>query len=297
MKLKYFIPLFLMIASSVTLAGNALITVLDGQGNAMVGEQCVLTSFSFPQSQNGGTAVKWRNSFTTDGSGQINLTNAAPGKWAVDPVDAQAVGFTFNMPVTNGTIRAEYFLTADAGNTLPPDTMSYGVNASDRRYLPAGNADNASINNGWGTNVNLTGVLSINNPNPTNPWVALEVNGRIANSVGDLIIQAGQDNSVGTVQHDLYLNADCGSANVRIGDYGRIDLGGSGNWVDCYTGDIHANNGNIYGDVVGNAAGLTSIPASGIVGGITTNLQFTFSTQRTNTLYFTNGILMRVSQP
>jgi hypothetical protein len=31
--------------------------------------------------------------------------------------------------------------------------------------------------------------------------------------------------------------------------------------------------------------------------GVTTNLQFTFGTTRTNTLYFTNGILMRVSQP
>ena len=32
-------------------------------------------------------------------------------------------------------------------------------------------------------------------------------------------------------------------------------------------------------------------------GGVTTNLQFTFGTARTNTLYFTNGILMKVSQP
>lgn len=31
--------------------------------------------------------------------------------------------------------------------------------------------------------------------------------------------------------------------------------------------------------------------------GISTNLQFTFGSTRTNTLYFTNGILMRVSQP
>ncbi len=34
-----------------------------------------------------------------------------------------------------------------------------------------------------------------------------------------------------------------------------------------------------------------------MAGGITTNLQFTFGTTRTNTLYFTNGILLRVSQP
>lgn len=34
-----------------------------------------------------------------------------------------------------------------------------------------------------------------------------------------------------------------------------------------------------------------------MAGGITTNLQFTFGTTRTNTLYFTNGILQRVSQP
>jgi hypothetical protein len=34
-----------------------------------------------------------------------------------------------------------------------------------------------------------------------------------------------------------------------------------------------------------------------LAGNITTNLQFTFGTTRTNTLYFTNGVLKRVSQP
>lgn len=40
-----------------------------------------------------------------------------------------------------------------------------------------------------------------------------------------------------------------------------------------------------------------NVPASSIIGGLTTNLQFTFGTTRTNTLYFTNGVLMNVSQP
>jgi hypothetical protein len=53
------------------------------------------------------------------------------------------------------------------------------------------------------------------------------------------------------------------------------------------------------GATVSNAVFDTTctVPASIITGGITTNLQFTFNSSRTNTLYFTNGILMRVSQP
>lgn len=49
--------------------------------------------------------------------------------------------------------------------------------------------------------------------------------------------------------------------------------------------------------VTGDGSGLTSLQAANIVGGVTTNLQFTFNNTRTNTLYFTNGILMEVSQP
>jgi len=37
--------------------------------------------------------------------------------------------------------------------------------------------------------------------------------------------------------------------------------------------------------------------ATNITGGYTTNIQFTFGSTRTNTLYFTNGILMNVTQP
>ena len=116
-------------------AGTAIITILDGQGNSIPDMRCVLTFFSAPQSQNGGTAIQWRNSAETDTNGQITLTNAAPGNWQVKPLGLNLVGFTFLMPVTNGTIRAEDWITASAGNTLPPDTVSFGVHASDRRYL------------------------------------------------------------------------------------------------------------------------------------------------------------------
>ena len=48
----------------------------------------------------------------------------------------------------------------------------------------------------------------------------------------------------------------------------------------------------------GNGSGLTNIPSTSITGGMTTNLQFTDTALlRTNTLYFTNGILMRVTSP
>ena len=139
------------------LAGNALVTVLDGQGNAVTNEKCVVTFFSLPQSQSGGTAVLWRTAFTTDPvNGQFTISNCASGKLQVRPVDANLTTFMFYMPVTNGTIRAENFLTADAGNTLPPDTMSYGVNAADRRFLHPGDAA-TNINNATGTNVTIAG--------------------------------------------------------------------------------------------------------------------------------------------
>ena len=60
------------------------------------------------------------------------------------------------------------------------------------------------------------------------------------------------------------------------------------------------------GAVVFDSSTITNLDASALVSGkvpsarlpgISTNLQFTFGSTRTNTLYFTNGILMRVSQP
>jgi hypothetical protein len=50
----------------------------------------------------------------------------------------------------------------------------------------------------------------------------------------------------------------------------------------------------------GNGGGLTNIPSIGITGGMTTNIQLTdtaLATITTNTLYFTNGILMKVTSP
>jgi len=50
----------------------------------------------------------------------------------------------------------------------------------------------------------------------------------------------------------------------------------------------------------GNGSGLTNVPSTGITGGMTANIQLTdtaLATVTTNTLYFTNGILMRVTSP
>ena len=58
-------------------------------------------------------------------------------------------------------------------------------------------------------------------------------------------------------------------------------------------GGIYLEGGTIYG----NGNGISNIPSTSITGGVTTNLQFTFNATRTNTLYFTNGILMKVTQP
>ncbi len=74
----------------------------------------------------------------------------------------------------------------------------------------------------------------------------------------------------------------------------------SGSFVFSSTGQLQA------GGFAGDGGLLTGLSASQLnsgtvsvarLPGISTNLQFTFGTTRTNTLYFTNGILMRVSQP
>jgi hypothetical protein len=56
--------------------------------------------------------------------------------------------------------------------------------------------------------------------------------------------------------------------------------------------------GNTSYDTAGDNDGqiLTSLQ-SGTIHGLSTNLQFTFNSTRTNTLYFTNGVLTNVTQP
>jgi len=145
-------------------AGTAIITLTDGQDNPVTNTKCVLAYFSAPSAQGLGTSVKWRGSAVTDSAGVINLTNAASGKWQVQPIGPNLATFSFYMPITNGTIRAEDYLTADAGNTMAPDTMSYGVNASDRRYArrgeSGGSGSTTNISNATGTNVNASGSFS-----------------------------------------------------------------------------------------------------------------------------------------
>jgi hypothetical protein len=156
------------------LAGNMVITLLDGFGNAITNEKCILTFTSAPQSQNGGTAVQWRGTAWSGTNGVITLTNCSPGNWQLAPVDDNYATFTFQMPVTNGTVYAQYEGTADAGNTLPSGQVSYDTYTSDLRYARLGSGGNATNvnfypgqNTAWmtvgGSNqVNLTGTLTNN---------------------------------------------------------------------------------------------------------------------------------------
>ena len=54
-------------------AGNAVITILDGQMNPLANENCVLSYFGAPHSMAGGSAVQWR---TTATSGVSRATGA-----------------------------------------------------------------------------------------------------------------------------------------------------------------------------------------------------------------------------
>ena len=99
----------------------------------------------------------------SDTNGVVTITNAV-AREAINcnRCEANLLQFSFYRPETNGTIYMEDHLVADAGNTLPPDTMSYGVTASDRRY--------AMLGNGVATNVIVYLFLETNLP-VTSAWI------------------------------------------------------------------------------------------------------------------------------
>jgi hypothetical protein len=124
------------------------------------------------------------------------------------------------------SVTASNYIVSDV--PCPPYTASYALNAATASYV-SGMAVYPDITDKGGS-------VGISQPNPS-PLVALDVNGRIGNSAGDLIIQAGYDNEAGTPK-DLYLNADCGPNKVSIGDAGPVYLGGGGTFVDGSTGNL-----------------------------------------------------------
>lgn len=94
----------------------------------------------------------------------------------------------------------------------------------------------------------------------------------------------------GTV-HCTGITIPFGGNTVNIDAGGTIALEGD---LTVQYGTIRAGqNASFEGD----GSKITGVKATAITGGLTTNLQFKMSGYTTNTLYFTNGILMRVSTP
>ncbi len=81
------------------------------------------------------------------------------------------------------------------------------------------------------------------------------------------------------------------SANVAFLN-GANSFAGANN----FAGTVIATNANniINGTFTGSGAALTNVPANGILGGLTTNLAVLVPGGATNTLCFTNGILMAI---
>ena len=243
-------------------AGNAVITLLDAQSNPLPGEVAVLSYFSAPQSQYSGVAVAWRNQFTADGTGTIYLTNAAPGKWMVTPVDEAAVAFTFYMPVTNGTIYvSQGWTTASAGNTLPPGTMSYDVNASDLRYLQASAASGIFDTNGAAANASAAASNSV--VNGTWPAAAAVVatntpdGGQVA-SIGDVL------NFIGYSTNTTYWQN--GSVNIWSPLQGifisRLWNTSGNRSADLYNRVLSDTNGNVALDFGQSALETNGVPVA-----------------------------------
>ena len=296
MKMKSLSILALCLCALVANAGTALITLLDGQGNPIPDTRCVLTFFSAPQSQNGGTAIQWRNSAETDTNGQITLTNAAPGNWQVKPLGMNLVGFTFLMPVTNGTIRAEDWITASAGNTLPPDTVSFGVHASDRRYLFTYAGTNGVLV--WQTN----GITTIDGSafeaagTCSNTFTAF-TNGNVTFNGG--VFFGGGDN--GNLYGPIPSYLDDYSWNIQssgVGDFQGLNVGdviirpdhvsGINPGDYCSFPSIYARNGGFPGGamltnqfVIGDLSLASNLPAATLTG-LATNTPVPISAHITN---------------
>ena len=159
----------LMITGLPALAGTAIGTITDAQAHPLPNTKVIVTSFSIPRSHSSGTAVQSKFSVFSDTNGVVTITNAVAGKYQLQPVGANLLQFSFYMPETNGTIYMEDHLVADAGNTLPPDTMSYGVTASDRRYAMLGSsvATNVIVYLFLETNLPVTSAWITNIVSPT----------------------------------------------------------------------------------------------------------------------------------
>ncbi len=96
-----------MLNVECSLAGNVVVTLLDSQQNPLPGVKCIVSALDFPQPASGGVAVLWRTNFTTDINGQFTISNAVPSQYQVAPIGNNFTPFSFIMPATNGTIRAE----------------------------------------------------------------------------------------------------------------------------------------------------------------------------------------------
>ena len=120
--MKKIILLLLLAGSSVTLAlgGNATVRITDASMNPLPGLKCIISAQNFPQPHAGGVAVLWRTSAVTDTNGSFTITNCVPACYAVAPVGANLAMFTFNMPVTNGTLSVQNSLVYAA----PPNLSS-----------------------------------------------------------------------------------------------------------------------------------------------------------------------------
>ena len=118
MKLKFFILNLLLAGSAI--AGNAVVPIVDGSLNPLVGVQCNVVMESLPQPTTAGVAVLTRRSYLTDTNGQFVITNCVPGLVFVQPVGNTFTPFEFSMPVTNGTVNAQNVLWYGA----PPNLSS-----------------------------------------------------------------------------------------------------------------------------------------------------------------------------
>ena len=206
MKTK-FLALLLLVTYHSSIAGNAVVAILDASQNPLTGVRCIVTTQNFPQPASNGVAVQWRTGgYTTDGTGSFTISNAVPSSYHVQPVNLNLVAFNFTMPATNGTI----YVQNNLWFTPPPNlSTNYPTFAQgDQRWGNPGAVTN--VNNATGTNVNLSGTFSgtLNAPyigNTNSYGVGFTGNGSVGGVIYDSYISPSWQLS-GNPSYSSYVN-------------------------------------------------------------------------------------------
>lgn len=248
---------------------------------------------TFPWPTNGLAVDAFGN---TNFFGWTNAANGTPQLWLPMAAGTYTVNvsgwprpWTLPVPLTANTLFAADLATNNLVILAPQPITLVGTIST-------------NISNATGTNVNLAGTFSgtlasvnaVGNYDPSshqgNPAISVSGSGPFPaiTATGGIIADYFTGDGSG-LQNIQYLSASFNIADVPVAvapASGLLDFTAFNTGIAAQT---------FFGSLA--SSNLTGTLPVARLPGITTNLQFRMSGYATNTLYFTNGILMRISQP